>query len=443
MILKQLVAIAVFSILANAVQAESNTGKKTNPYKKSAFLQSIAHHVNNNPDALWHSSPSLAGRQPRNTNLLRSKRSADSVDWRSKGWLRAPDNQGQCGSCWAFASTHAFDDYRSIVAKSKETPTSMQRMVSCCQFSVCFACEGGHPGAGFLYLNKEGTVADSCRRYNIDDLLPRPQCRASCDDNTPIADPPPYKLQSYAVVEATEEKIREALETGPLVTGMEVYQDFFTYKSGIYHHMTGELSGLHLVEMVGYGSENGVNYWTCKNSWGTGWGEQGYFRIRAGVKESGMEDQGSILSPFGQGTIPAATSPTLVGSVKASDVGDQDVTEAAKFAAYELNAFCPGLDADRASIHNLTLINVIRAARSVVGGQKLILTATYQEPGCPSTTSYEMTIVRDTDGDYRLIRSRYVPPGNVQTSSAKRIQDQQAVLVGMLLAALLVVRIFV
>jgi len=61
-----------------------------------------------------------------------------------------------------------------------------------------------------------------------------------------------------------------------------VYQDFMNYKSGVYKYTSGGLLGGHAVKMVGWGSENGVDYWICANSWSTKWGEQGFFRIKTG-----------------------------------------------------------------------------------------------------------------------------------------------------------------
>ena len=54
------------------------------------------------------------------------------------------------------------------------------------------------------------------------------------------------------------------------------------YKSGVYHHVTGKLEGGHAVKMLGWGNENGVDYWLCANSWTTNWGENGYFKIKMG-----------------------------------------------------------------------------------------------------------------------------------------------------------------
>jgi len=65
-------------------------------------------------------------------------------------------------------------------------------------------------------------------------------------------------------------------------TGFDVYSDFMNYKSGVYKHTTGYLEGGHAVKILGWGTEGGVNYWICANSWNTSWGEQGYFRIAFG-----------------------------------------------------------------------------------------------------------------------------------------------------------------
>lgn len=90
------------------------------------------------------------------------------------------------------------------------------------------------------------------------------------------------------------------VKNGPLAIAFEVYNDFFWYQSGIYHHtgLMGKYSPFELVNhevlLVGYGTDmsdprNPQDYWIVKNSWGTGWGEDGYFRIRRGNDECGVE----------------------------------------------------------------------------------------------------------------------------------------------------------
>jgi len=67
---------------------------------------------------------------------------------------------------------------------------------------------------------------------------------------------------------------------GPLVACYTVYDDFYAYRGGIYSHVTGNVVGGHCVCCVGYNDAEG--YWICKNSWGVGFGERGYFRIAYG-----------------------------------------------------------------------------------------------------------------------------------------------------------------
>lgn len=61
-----------------------------------------------------------------------------------------------------------------------------------------------------------------------------------------------------------------------------------TYKSGVYQHLTGEALGGHGIDILGYGIENDVEYWLCKNSWNTDFGLQGFFKIKIG--DSGIND---------------------------------------------------------------------------------------------------------------------------------------------------------
>jgi C1A family cysteine protease len=74
--------------------------------------------------------------------------------------------------------------------------------------------------------------------------------------------------------------IKAGLQNGPVSACFVVYNDFFSYKSGVYTHVTGTVAGGHCISMVGY--DDAAGCWICKNSWGTGWGENGFFRIAYG-----------------------------------------------------------------------------------------------------------------------------------------------------------------
>jgi hypothetical protein len=80
------------------------------------------------------------------------------------------------------------------------------------------------------------------------------------------------------------------------------------YASGIYHHVSGGVEGGHAVRIVGWGVENGNKYWKVANSWNPYWGEQGYFRIKRGGNECGIENGVTFSgadAKWSQGSSPA------------------------------------------------------------------------------------------------------------------------------------------
>merc|ERR1719244_1971940 len=93
---------------------------------------------------------------------------------------------------------------------------------------------------------------------------------------------------------------------GPLAVSYMVYSDFHSYGGGVYHHtdtrssFNPHESTNHAVLLVGYGVDNttGEKYWTCKNSWGADWGEDGYFRIRRGTNECSIGSYGVEATPI-------------------------------------------------------------------------------------------------------------------------------------------------
>jgi len=83
------------------------------------------------------------------------------------------------------------------------------------------------------------------------------------------------------------------MQNGPIQVGFIVYRSFMSYQSGIYHkHEEDQQEGGHAVKIVGWGKQQKTKYWTVANSWNTDWGEDGFFRIRRGHDECGIEKMG-------------------------------------------------------------------------------------------------------------------------------------------------------
>ena len=195
-------------------------------------------------------------------------------------------DQAQCGSCWAFGSSEALSDRFCIASNGAiNVVLSPQDLVACDPQNM--GCDGGYLNKAWDFLTTNGIVSDSCEPYtsgagSVD------TCATKCANGEAFKK---YQCKSGSVVNPrTVPNIKAELSTnGPLEGAFTVYADFLNYKSGVYQHTHGLPKGGHAIKVVGYGSEEGVDYWICANSWGADWGENGFFRIKQG--DSGINQQ--------------------------------------------------------------------------------------------------------------------------------------------------------
>jgi cathepsin B len=81
------------------------------------------------------------------------------------------------------------------------------------------------------------------------------------------------------------------MNNGPVEGALTVYEDFPTYKSGVYQHVHGKALGGHAIRILGWGVEDGTPYWLIANSWNSDWGDNGYIKILRGKDHCGIESQ--------------------------------------------------------------------------------------------------------------------------------------------------------
>ena len=142
-----------------------------------------------------------------------------------------------------------------------------------------------------------------------------PSCPSKCDANAtaPHADFAKDKWSFSGETQSAsgEEGIQKAIMAGgPVETAFTVYTDFANYVSGIYHHVSGGVEGGHAVRIVGWGVDAGAKYWKVANSWNPYWGEKGYFRIKRGNSECGIEDGVTFSAADAKWTQGASPSPS-------------------------------------------------------------------------------------------------------------------------------------
>jgi len=202
------------------------------------------------------------------------------------GCVHAIRDQASCGSCWAFAASEALSDRFCIKSGgSVNVVLSPEDMVECDSGNM--GCNGGNLALTWRYLYSTGIVADSCLPYTSGKGTTG-VCHSKCTDGEAWKK---YKCASTATKSTTVAGTKsEIYANGPVETGFNVYADFMSYSSGVYHHVSGRLEGGHAVKIIGWGHDlvSGFDYWLCANSWGTSWGEKGFFRIKQG--DSGIDD---------------------------------------------------------------------------------------------------------------------------------------------------------
>jgi len=212
-----------------------------------------------------------------------------SMDWRDTAKVTAVKNQGQCGSCWAFSTTGSTEAANLI--KNGGNPTDESNILSEQQLVDCSrknnGCNGGLMDNGFKYLKGLGSDGDSTEGsypYKAKDG----RCRVSSGTPSDI------QVLSHTDVRGGENGLRNAVGTvGPVSIAIEADQRAFQfYNTGILTSGCGQ-SLDHGVLAVGYGSDNGQDYWIVKNSWGASWGESGYIRIAYGSNLCGISNQPS------------------------------------------------------------------------------------------------------------------------------------------------------
>jgi len=236
-------------------------------------------------------------------------------------------DQSLCGCCWAFAAASAASDRLCI-------ETNGTTMVPLSAQDICFCasedgCEGDFDDLAWDYIQSQGVVtggqyqgtgpfgAGFCQDFSLpnchhhgpqgDDPYPpefakgcpyqhSPQCPNKCSNSAEGAHTDfqndKWSFSGETQSASGEKAIQRAImEGGPVETGYVVYEDFNHYVSGIYHYVKGASHGGHAVKIVGWGIEKGVKYWKIANSWNPNWGEKGYFRIKRGNNECGVEDE--------------------------------------------------------------------------------------------------------------------------------------------------------
>ena len=189
-------------------------------------------------------------------------------DYGGDDWMSPVGDQGLCGSCVAFSSLAAMEAQYNIMIGDPHVDLDMseQVLVSC----TAVGCDGANIGDTLEDLRTMGVPDEACYPYTAAETA----CGLRCSDWLSRS----LRISSWDRERPTTSVTKSHLVQGPVITSMTVYSDFMAYTGGVYTHVTGVEEGSHAVTIVGWDDAHGS--WIVKNSWGTSWGDYGYFEIR-------------------------------------------------------------------------------------------------------------------------------------------------------------------
>jgi C1A family cysteine protease len=222
-----------------------------------------------------------------------------SVNWISKGAVTNVKDQGQCGSCWSFSTTGALEGAYFVKYGVLET-FSEQQLVDCDNYrngGKDLGCKGGLMDNAFTWIGDNGGLcSEADYPYFSGETKTNGPCKTSCKNiqNSKIT-------EFVDIIKSSDDEMMKAVSQQPVSIAIEADQrEFQLYKSGVFSTACG-VNLDHGVLVVGYGTENNLDYYLVKNSWGTSWGDDGYIKLGRGKQYNNGDGQCGLLL---QGSFP-------------------------------------------------------------------------------------------------------------------------------------------
>ena len=239
-----------------------------------------------------------------------------SFDWSHKilpaalpvggNWMSPVKHQYGCGACWAFSVVGVVEAMYNIEQGDSglDVDLSEQHLITDCVFG---GCASGSQGAALHFIeNTYGIVDEDCLKYKATDILCSVGCSdgclAKCDDGSNLN---PWKISWYSgdIIPSNREEIKDLLfHKGPLIASLKIYKPSEPggwFDGNSIYRCAGDFPN-HGVVLVGYNDDE--EYWIIKNSWGTGFGSDGYYKL--GYGECGLESWMGCCNYLGGVTKP-------------------------------------------------------------------------------------------------------------------------------------------